>query len=314
MKKFLLQLSLFLTIILAIISLLNIFHSRHNNEPPHYKLQYTETTNSQSKYNSIIIGTSMATHGIRPSQLDTSERRYYNLALNGTTPDFYLKWLNNLFNVSHPKVDYWIVSTDLFFLSGAGWRDFEQDSEFFPSKNFWEMLMNNTSLDKSLLVSNRLPLIKYRSRVLNSFENHQGAYEFIVDEYDRGYITLKRNDKVDFSKDVNYTIKITEDAKSKYTELIDSLLTLGGEIIIIIPPVFSFLPEQYIQAKIFLEVLSKEKNIPLYDFNDEIFDDKLQSTENFVDFIHLSGKGSKIFSSLLKQRINARTHNNVYTK
>lgn len=311
MKKFLQQLSIFSAIIFALMFLLNIFQSRYNNEPPHYRLQYIETANSQSKYNGAIIGTSMATHGIRPSQLDTLNRAYFNLALNGSSPDFYLKWLNNLFKKSHPKVDYWIVSTDSYFLSGNGWRSFEHDSEFFPFKNFWEMIMSS-SLDKSMLISNRIPLIKYRRRILNSFESNQGPYEFIENEYDRGYISLKRNDTFDFNKDRNYPQEITENAKAKYTELIDSLLSLGGEIIIIIPPQLNLLPKHYAQSKLFLEELSKEKNIPVYDFNEEEFRDKLQSTENFVDFLHLNGKGSMKFSSMLKNVIFTRTHNTLH--
>jgi len=314
MKKFIRQLSLFFAIIFTILLSINTFQSHYNNEPPHYKLQYAETANSQSQFNGVIIGTSQATHGIRPTQLDTLNNKYYNLALNGSTPDFYIKWINNIFKISHPKVNYWIISTDLHFLSGIGWRDFEQDSEFFPFKNFWEMLLNNKTLDKKLLISNRLPLLKYRGRILKSFKKNHGPYEFILSDYDRGYITLKRNDTVDFDKDINFKRTITDEAKAKYIELIDSLSTLGGKIVIIIPPEYNLLSDKYVNAKEFLELLSKERGIPFYDFNDEVFDEKLQRTENFVDLYHLNGKGSKIFSSILKKELNTRTHNNVYTK
>ena len=309
MKRFLKQVCLFCAVIIAIVLSLNTFQKRFNNEPPHYRLQYIETTNTQNQFNGVIIGSSQATHGIRPSILDSTHVDYYNLALNGSSPKFYLKWIDNLFKEYHPKIDCWIVSTDPYFFSGDGWRNFEQDSEFFPLKDFYKMLFKKT-LNQESLVSNKLPLIKYRKRILNSFESNQGIWDFNINDYDKGYITLNRTDSVDLNLTRKSKRIITDDVKAKYVELIDSLSAIGGEIIIIIPPEYNLSPGNYIYQKDFLELLSKKRGISLYDFNDEVYKEKLQVAENFVDFNHLSGKGSKLFSSILMEVLNTRTRSN----
>ena len=313
MKIFFKQVCLFCAVIIAIVLSLNTFQKHFNNEPPHYKLQYIATTDIQNQFNGVIIGTSQATHGIRPSYLDNKHVNYYNLALNGSNPEFYLKWIDNLFKEYHPKINYWIVSTDPYFLSGDGWRNFEQDSEFFPLNNFYKMLFKKT-LNQESLVYNKLPFIKYKKRILNSFESNQGIWDFIINDYDKGYITLNRNGSDVLNKPRKGKRKITDDEKVKYIELIDTLTSFGAEIIIIIPPEYNLSPENYIYQKEFLELLSKERGVSLYDFNDEVYKEKLQISENFVDLNHLSEKGSKLFSSILKEVLNTRTHNNVYKK
>ena len=91
MKRFIKHICIFFAIIITIVWSLNTLQRHFNSEPPHYKLHYLETVNTTSQYNGIIIGNSQATHSIRPSLLDTLDVMYYNLTLNGSNPDFYLK-------------------------------------------------------------------------------------------------------------------------------------------------------------------------------------------------------------------------------
>ena len=133
-----------------------------------------------------------------------------------------------MFIVNHPKVDYWIISTDFNFLCGKGWRQFEQDSEFFPNNDFWKMLFKNETLNDDLLISNRLPFIKSKNKILESFKENQGSYEFKISEYGRGYISLKRNNNFNFNQPRNHEKKyLLKLKRSLFTLLIESLIWEG---------------------------------------------------------------------------------------
>jgi hypothetical protein len=282
---------------------MNEFQKHYNNEPPHYKMQYGEVINNKGRYNGIIIGNSQATHSIRPSLLNASDANFCNLAMNGSNPEFYFKWYNNLFAWNNSKVDYWIISADIRFLNG-GWRRFEQDSEFFPFVDFWRMLWGEGSLKKKLLIANRMPILKYRARIFQSFNKNAESFEFDASDYDRGYITLSENTLADFSSRANYFEKmVSSDAKIKFVELVDMLSSKGSKIIFVLPPEYNLDSSQYVSRKEFLVSLSRGRNISMYDFNEKQYKHILNQRDNFVDRIHLSKKGSKVFSSLLKEKI-----------
>jgi hypothetical protein len=313
MKRFLLGITSFSGIILVIIFLLNQFQRYFNNEPPHYKLQYQETTNSKSTYNGIIIGNSQATHSIRPSLLDTSNLKFFNLALNGSSPTFYIEWLENLFIDNHPKIHYWIITTDFNFVSDEGWRKFEQDSEYFPLNDFLKILVKSNELNNKLLITNRLPFIKYKSRISESFKTNQGPYEFAINDYDRGYISLTRNDKVNFNNTLDFERKLSAESKVKFLELIDKISDLEGKIVFVIPPEYNLDSIQYVDLKDYLLTVSQERGIPLFDFNETRYKTSLNKDENFVDFIHLNQRGSQLYSAILRKTINHEFEKNSQT-
>jgi len=303
MKRFLFETSYFFAAIFGIVLSLNTLQKHFNNEPPHYRKQYIETVDSRSICNAIIIGNSQATHSAIPSVMNTTGMDYYNLALNASSPSFYINWLNNIFTINHPKADYWIVFASPGFMSGRGWRKFEQDSEFFPLDDFCRMLFFKNDLDKELLFSNRYPFLKYRGRIAESFNDNWGPYEFVVESYDRGYITLRRNDIFDFGNLKHYKKRISKEAEVTFTKLIDMLSTFGGEIILVIPPEYDLSFDQYASVKEFLLSLSRNRTIQLYDFNDPIYSIRLNQVGNFVDSVHMSQRGSILFSTVLKNAL-----------
>lgn len=156
---------MFLTLLIIFISI-NIFQSHFNDDYPHYKLQYSETTNITSSYNGIIIGTSHATHSIRPSYLDSTGISFYNLSLNGSNPEFYLNWYSEIFEKYHPKIKYCIISVDNYFIANKGYRELEQDSEYFPIGTTVDLFFSNKNINKTALFLNSFPALKYRTRVI----------------------------------------------------------------------------------------------------------------------------------------------------
>jgi hypothetical protein len=309
MVKFVKNIAWLSTVVFLLFLTLNIFLSQYNDDPPHYRLQYQESLSQTSDYNGVIIGNSKLTHSIRPSKLDTLDIKFYNLALNGATQHFYFDWYKDLFIINHPKVDYWIISADAYFLSGSG-REVEKDSEYFPFKYFWNLLIEDNGYHKKDLIANKIPLLKYRSRIKESFnDNTQGFYKFLVEDYDRGYISLERIDNPVFHGSKNVKLQITKYNQEKFKNLINRLSESDSKLVLIIPPEFDLKQNLYKNNKEFLIKLSLEKNIPLYDFNDKAYSELLNKKENFCDRNHLNKKGSMVFSDLLRKELynNERT-------
>lgn len=300
MKLFIQNGLIFFLILLGIFGSINIFQSTYNDEPIHYSLQYHETTNKTSKYNGIIIGTSHATHSIQPSLLDNTGINFYNLALNGSSPEFYINWYTELFLKYHPRVDYCIISVDNFFFSSFSWRMFEQDSEFFPRSSLIKFLLSKNKYDKSLLFLNSIPAFKYRNRFKASLKLQTGDPIYNKSEYDRGFIPyeIAYNQKL-FTRDENIDNQLSELQQNSFIKLIELLQSENVKIIIVMPPEYSLDLGEYSSLKKFISQVSLNNNIPFYDFNSEYSDPELHKIDYFSDKAHMNMKGSTQFSKKL---------------
>lgn len=304
MKKFLNKTGVFAVIIVFIFTILNVFQWVYNDDPPHYRLQYQEVAKNNDVYNGVIIGTSQATHGIRPSMIDSKDIQFYNFSLNGSSPEFYLKWYTHFFTENYSKVDYWIISVDNYFLSGDGWRKFEQDSEYFPNKTLTELIFEHNDLDKSLLISNRIPLLKYRSRMKEVIGLKKSNYLFLAEEYDKGYISLEnRVVRADLKRSDNFRVELSEKSMRQFEKLIDLISKTGAKIIFVIPPEFDLKPEHYSDTKLFLDQISDQKGIPLLDFNNANYQAQFSQDSLFTNLNHLNKKGSKVLGQLLNKAL-----------
>lgn len=302
MKKFLSRTSLFTLILTFCVILLNVFHKNYNDDPPHYLLQYQESCNVSSSYNGVILGTSQATHGIRPSLIDSEGVKYFNLAFNGSSPEFYVDWYNHIFSKHHPKIDHWIISIDNYFLSGKGWRKLEQDSEYIPFHILEEVILGENTLDKKMLIQNRIPMIKHRSALKRNLDFKKSKYYFMFEDYDSGYLSLERSQKSELLEG-NSTYKARIDTKSKQdlVELIRYISSSNTRITLIIPPEFKL--SEYGATLAISEEFSMKFNLQLVDFNDARFANHFSSVELFCDHNHLNKLGSRVLSDLLAEEL-----------
>jgi len=89
----------------------------------HYYGQYYELFEQVYAADTLIIGTSHAAHGVHPLYLDEAfaDRNFFNFALNGATPSYYLKWYDILKKEAEyplPKTVIWCVD---WFMCDSGW-------------------------------------------------------------------------------------------------------------------------------------------------------------------------------------------------
>ncbi|PCI94745.1 MAG: hypothetical protein COB15_13310 [Flavobacteriales bacterium] len=262
-------------------------------------MQYREALNQRCNYNGLIIGNSKATHGIRPSKLDTTGIMFQNLSINGSGPNFYIEWFTEIFDKKIESIEYLIVSVDYSFVSGSGQRKIEQDSEYFNKEIFWN-LWNKKTISKNLLVSNMIPITKYRSRMMSI-----NTWVYLVDDYDRGYISVERKNHFDFNKKRRFTedFILSEKERLNFISLIDLISNADLKLIFVIPPEYNYDNQAYNDYLKFITSFSKDRNIPLFDFNNNRFTISLAKVENFCDFVHLNSKGSQILSSAIKKEL-----------
>ncbi len=89
----------------------------------HYYGQFYELFNNVYNADTIFIGTSHAAHGINPLYLEESmpDRSFFNFALNGSVPSYYLKWYDIMKNEAGyptPKTVIWCVD---WFMCDTNW-------------------------------------------------------------------------------------------------------------------------------------------------------------------------------------------------
>lgn len=94
-------------------------------ESYHYYGQFYEMFENMYNADVLFIGTSHATHGINPLYIEESNLDYsfYNFALNGATPRYYLDWYEVFKESGYPTPEYIIFCVDWFMCDDTWlWR------------------------------------------------------------------------------------------------------------------------------------------------------------------------------------------------
>jgi hypothetical protein len=298
----------FSIVVLLVFIIMNLFQSYYNIEPEHYKKQYESITNYKNDYEGIIIGTSHATHSIRPSILDKSGIRFYNYSLNGSNPEFYFKWYTTFIKNVEIKPKFCLFSIDFFMFDQVLLkRRIEKDSEYFPKKLFFNQLINNKNLNKFDFIINRFPVIKYRSQIKESLLLLKGNEMFNINNYDRGYISCSIPfDKNLFKPELNFQIDTTQ---VKYFKLLlKQMLDDNIKIILVMVPEYGIKVNQYDQMKSMkiIDSIKDQFNLPIINYNTELRSILNQNITYFADWGHMNHKGAKMFSRKLAKEIKDR--------
>lgn len=315
MKAFIKNLSILFFILFLIFFSVNYFQSFYNSSPEHYKLQYEEIIKKKEKVNSIIIGTSHATHSIRPSILDEQGLNFYNFSINGASPGFYTNWFNELFLKEYPIPEYCIFSVDWFMFDDEWlWRHFEQDAEYFPFSVYSTMFFNS-QFNKKDLIDNRFPFLKYRKQLTESLKLVRGDSKFIMKEYDKGFVPIKTEDKYRLFErtESQYNFKIKENQVDLFDKLVNRLKSLKVKMIFVMTPEYNIDINEYkgMRSIEIINNISKKNNIPFLNYNTTLRTDLNENIEYFDDWGHMNAVGSLKFSTLLKDEIYKITHNEI---
>src|SRR5688572_18586974 len=249
MSNFIRHTLIFLSIVLSIFISLNIFQSYFNEDPEHYKKQYQSAITPTPHYDGIILGTSHATHALCPSILDESGLTFHNYALNGANSEFYQEWFNKIYLPHRQKARFCLFAIDFFmFDKNWLWRRFDQDAEYFSNKVFLQELLLNTKSNKTDLIVNRFPFLKYRSQISASIRLKKGSPFFNVADYDRGYISYSRTfDSTLFKPNLKY--KVDTFQVNCFKALINEMIEYDIKICFVMTPEYGIDKNEYSKMK-----------------------------------------------------------------
>ncbi len=109
------------------------FYQQYKNRWSYHDYgQFYEVFEQVYSADTIIIGTSHATHGINPKYLDEANEghSFYNFALNGSNPTYYVNWYDIAFEeADYPQPKNIIMCVDWFmFDDGWLWRNIFYDT------------------------------------------------------------------------------------------------------------------------------------------------------------------------------------------
>jgi len=299
MKKLLLNILVFAILAIVIFALMNsrLKHTVHPND--YYFLKYREISNLATNADNIIIGTSHAVHGIQPEILDKMGISFYNFAYNGANTEFYLLWYENIFRPYYKKPKYIIISIDMDYFNDKWlWRNYEQDSEYFPENVFLRNLIEENGLKKSMLMYNRCPVIKYRKSLKNYF--HHDSYPVIMAKFKDGFVPYEiKNAKItEFPRG---ELSLNAVQHSGFERFIRLLFDDGIKIIFIDIPTYNpdFQPDTNSEIYAYYKALSKKYSIPFINYNADRRSSLNSNKIYYSDGGHLNNMGSYEFSNRL---------------
>ncbi len=292
----------FFSILFAILVFMNYWTDRELN--PHYPLQYSEAFHPKVNANVIIMGASQTAHGINPKYFETDHLKVFNFSMGGAGPSFNLKWYKKIIKVYYPKPSRIIYGVhwgmfDENFLQ----RRFEQDSQYFTRTFLFHELLRTRSLDDlervKTLFFNRLGIIRGRRQLADRLFRGAGNV-YALSRYYNGFIPYARKGKVDRKRDIK--LQNSEAQIKAFEELLDEFQRDGIEVIFVQAP--EYLPARNVsdieESMQFLDGIAEKRKIPFLDYDTKRITNINTDTSMFSDSIHLSEKGSDVFSKLLK--------------
>jgi len=291
----------FTLILTGVFSLFNFFQTFYNQEPEHYRKQYNSIINFKSEYDGIILGTSHATHSIRPSILDQSGIRFYNYALNGSNPEYYYNWYNAFLHDKVKKPAYCLFAVDFFMFDKKWlWRRFEHDAEYFPNEMYIDALTEYDGLNKLDLIVNRYPFLKYRKQIMNSIKLEKGSKVFDVKSYDRGYVSYQNAfSSEEFKPLLKY--EIATDQVSYFVSLLEKMQADKIKIVFVVTPELGIDTNVYntMESLKIIDSIADKYDIPILNYNRKLRSGINTDTSQFSDWCHMNDEGSKGFSRKL---------------
>jgi hypothetical protein len=292
------KLLLFVLILLAIVSLMNLWMDREIY--PHYSLQYGEAFHPKVKADVIIMGASHATHGIHPRYIEIDHIKVFNFAFNGASPIFNLNWYEKVFQPNYPRPScviygvHWVMFDSQFLQ-----RRFEQDSKYFPFRFFLNEFRDFKTL-KTLLL-NRFAFIRERKQIMPRLlkKRRQGEV-YPVSRYYQGYIPFETQRDLDKKDLANPRIDL--DQLKAFETLLNEFEREGVKVIFVqvpdyIPGRDSSTIEKNMQR---IQKIARERKIPFLNYETEKVTEINYTRDYYVDWAHLNGKGSEAFSKLLR--------------
>lgn len=178
-------------------------------------------------------------------------------------------------------------------------RHFEQDAEFFSSGVFLNALFGNNNYNKTMLIENRFPVLKYRDKILHEIVKHD-YNTFPVSKYKDGFMPFEiKMDVKEFYPDSQV---LKKDWMMKFENMVSLVHEDGIKIIFVVAPTYNLDARVYADLPVYkyFDSLASVYSIPVLNYNRDKRSPINADKSLFVEGSHLNYSGSVAFSNLLK--------------
>lgn len=299
MRKFIWKIIVFAIVTFVVLLALNnwVHHAVYKTD--YYGRQYRELTMGKNDADNVIIGTSHLTHGLQPAILNKSGHRFYNFALDGANPTYYLNWYTQLFKNHYKKPKYLILGVEWFFFDSKWlWRRYEQDSEYFPAELYRKHIFDK-KYDQMMLNIDRYPVLKYRRTLLKELFDRD-TFSYPAEQYKMGFIPYR----VEYPNIVNFdpqNVWVDTVQKRDFEHLLKLFKADGIQVILLISPTYNTDAEKHrnLDVYTYFDSIAKARNLPLLNYNTGRRSHINSNPAYYADGGHLNYLGSFAFSKLL---------------
>lgn len=290
----------------------------------HYDGQFQEIYEKRVNADYIFIGTSHFTHGVTPEEFEKSGKKFFNFALNGSNPSYYVWWYNDVFKANNyikPKaiifgVDWFMFDTDWL------WRKPDFDYRYLRETVSDSGTTNKYTgkwydIDEIMTyVTNRYALFSSRTRVIdlilpdkNKTEKEAKEYfitpdGFVLSSFYKGYVPWQAG--FDGGNSGRIRTHYKEKEKEAFIALIEQFKEEG------IPVAFAMAPEylqgreapQFYEMTDIIAGIAAGYNIPFLNYNTDLISEINGDYTCYSDWGHLNDKGAHLFSQKLYEDLN----------
>lgn len=307
MKKFIFRILIFTVVLFICLFFLN--RQLDRNIIDHYDLKYAEIYEQNVKAENIILGTSHAAHGVNPKYLETDSAKYFNMAINGASPEFYLKWYLNIFKPNYPKPKRIFYCVDWFMFNKYYlWRKFEHDSKYYTINYFLNAILKSKK-NKYTLFYNRFDLLRERKHAQYIFYKKKSFYPFLMNKSYNGFVPYAKLG--DYMGNTKQLIPDHNKWKSDFNTLLNEFEKDKIDVIFVCLP--EYLPSwkcRNIDNKLhYLDSIASSRKIKYLNYNTEKKSKLNFDLSSFYDWGHLSDEGSTFFSKILKNDLDSLRKN-----
>ena len=288
----------------------------------HYDGQFQEIYEKRVNADYILIGTSHFTHGATPEELEKSGKKFFNFALNGSNPSYYVWWYNDVFKPSdYPKPEAIIFGVDWFmFDTDWLWRKPDFDYRYLRPADDSKTQANKYEgkwYDLEALfeyASNSFPLFSSRSRVIDLIlpENIKKPPReyfitpdgFVLSSFYKGYVPWQADFDGGFAGRVRTHYK--EKEKEAFISLLDEFRDEGIPVVLVMAP--EYLPgrdaPQFEEMTEIIAGIAQSYGIPFLNYNTGFASEINEDYTCYSDWGHLNDKGAHLFSQKLYAELN----------
>jgi hypothetical protein len=284
----------------------------------HYDGQFQEIYEKRVNAEYVIIGTSHFTHGVTPEELEASGKSFFNFALNGSNPSYYVWWYNEVFKPNnYPKPKAVIFGVD-WFMFDTDWLWRKPDFDYRYLRELPDSLDTDANryegkwYDLNALfeyATNRFPLFSSRSRVIDLFlpeekEKPEKRYYktpdgFVLSAFYKGYVPWD----VDFGGGSAGTARthFKEKERESLLSLLDEFREEEIAVVFVMAP--EYLPgrkaPQFEEMYDILIEIAEDYGIPFLNYNTDLISEINDDHTCYSDWGHLNDKGAHLFSAKL---------------